>query len=303
MCKSRMEGGQRCASHARKALDTATAAMNDANNALVDARLNNADPATVDRLTKAAVAAVEAQDRAEVEFASTPTGRRFFTDKIAQNHTNPIRHSVAARRSVGEWHTTIAKGDLLREQNKAAASAGRLNQHPRALEAAAEIAEAKYEEGLAGWAGANRVMARLGLQNVNDDPYLASAVAEQFGFEANLFGKGEAPVNPDAQSPVRLDPAPMNATDFEVMYQPVRRDDRAADYVYFGTNAVRSTEQVKTLWSVQDHPDGTVTYLPGVVAAPGVHSYVTTRKPWTTGLEQVNATSDDLWQSPLDRVR
>ena len=265
--------------------------------------MNGADQATVDRLTKAAVAAVEAQDRAEVEFASTPTGRRFFTDKIAQNHTNPIRHSVAARRSVGEWHTTIAKGDLLREQNKAAASAGRLNQHPRALEAAAEIAEAKYEEGLAGWAGANRVMARLGLQNVNDDPYLASAVAEQFGFEANLFGKGEAPVNPDAQSPVRLDPAPMNATDFEVMYQPVRTDDRAADYVYFGTNAVRSTEQVKTLWSVQDHPDGTVTYLPGVVAAPGVHSYVRTRKPWTTGLEQVNATSDDLWQSPLDRVR
>lgn len=301
MCKSRMEGGQRCAAHGRRALDAATAIMYDANNALVDARLNGADPATVDRLTRAAVAAVEAQDRAEVEFASTPTGRRFFADKIEQSRTNPIRHSVAARRSVGEWHTTIAKGDLLRDQNKAAAAEGRLNQHPRALEAAAEIADAKYEDGLAGWAGANQVMARLGVHNVNDDPYLASVVAEQFGFKANLFGKGDSPVNPDAQPPVRLDPAPMNATDFEVRYQPVRRDDQAADYVYFDTNTVRSAEQTKTLWSVQDHPDGTVTYLPGVVAAPGVYSYIRTRKPWTTGLEQVNATSDDLWQSPLDR--
>jgi hypothetical protein len=218
MCRSAAEGGQRCPSEALKSLDAATTAMYAASNAFIDAKMSNADDVTVERLRTAAADAVWAQDRAEVEYASTPTGRKAIMAKIDKARTNPIRHTLRAKQSVGEWYTTIAKGDLLRAQNKAAATAP------------------------------------------------------------------------------RPEPVVLDAATFETEYQPIRRDDQAADRLYFDSNRVRDTEQVKTLWSVQQHPDESLTYHPGIVALPGVWSYITTRKAWTTGHESVTATPDDLWE-------
>lgn len=109
MCKSRAEGGQRCYSHARKALDAAYAARD----ALAPRRLLHALGNT-EALPGHVDSAIEGRIlRAQIDLASTARGRAEFRTQADRAATRGDHVTADRIRSI------IERGELLQERNAA----------------------------------------------------------------------------------------------------------------------------------------------------------------------------------------
>lgn len=102
MCKSRDQGGLRCAAHAPRLLAAASAAKRDADRSFDAAFAEQAPPARLERAERAAERADQRLQKHAIEFAATDSGQQSYRNLIAKGEQNGNLDQVTAAQAILE---------------------------------------------------------------------------------------------------------------------------------------------------------------------------------------------------------
>jgi hypothetical protein len=300
MCKGELEGGQRCASHTRKALDSALiaeeAAITRASAAERHWKRHGGDQDDWHAMNEAAIAVNEAAQnrwKRHVDFASTPTGRKEIEDLRKKASDSPLG---PGRFGASYYERVLREGDKVRA----------VNQDVKAAVKAAQATKAAKEPQPTRPDG---VMVTADDLNYGDkfiDPDSGDVVELHRLFHANSDGSDEVEttagwtVTIKAGQKVERVPDTVETTgqDFEDYKAEVNadqhpnaisEDDFDARYGPHGDGEMLDDPPTDTdpkhVWTIVE---GDLDYQ---YAVPGVHKvnalgYITTEQPWATGNEE-----------------
>lgn len=295
MCKDINHGGQRCASETRKGLDSAVAAVWGAETAM--------ERATASGSAKELRAAEQAMDEAKealrqarIEHASTPTGAAEF-QAIADNPAYGEAQCAAYR-------DILAKGTALREKNKAVGEAVAAAEAKKAAKApkpttptptrpdgkmvdvsaltgpeggcfvdpeSGDVVEIykTYPWGDGGW----QFETSHGWSVCVEKGTLIEQVPDNTEPTGETWGEYKADYSNSHH------PNAITEDEFEEKYQPVWNDDEAM------TDDPPAGVDTNHVWTIVE---GELDYQ---YAIPGIHvvnrvGYIQTKKPWETGDEE-----------------
>lgn len=301
MCKPVHEGGQRCASHTRKAVSKAQTAYANAN-----ARVDVTSPSDPEKFQAALTARRDAHQAwivAQIEHASTTAGRAEYAAELraAQKSLSKVR--------IEKFTDLLAKGDALRERNQAVGAAVKTAAAKKAAlapkPAPSEVTLDQIEPGdTFYWDGDNHVLEDFRTDPDDPDMWEVETATMNLSIpksdtvepveEEQFFGETDAERfaavrDEEAQvsgSALKITPvlvpqmAQMTEDEFEATYTPIHQSDLDEDANAYWDEPPTQYPQNR-IWTVVENQENENQYL-----LPGTHyvnriGYIASEKPWT----------------------